>query len=51
MCYSGKCKYEQYCGDCNDIKFEKDKSGRTIYPDDALCVAPFLEIKPEEKEN
>jgi len=30
MCYSGKCPYEDYWGDCTI------KNGR--YPEDALCV-------------
>ena len=31
MCYSGRCKYEDYCGECTLSYNEK-------YPDDAGCI-------------
>lgn len=38
MCYTGKCRYEMYWGECN-------KRGK--YPDDALCVIIEKEIEKE----
>lgn len=41
MCYSGKCKYEQYNGDCKLTSFP--------YPEDAACVIADKEIQEFEK--
>jgi hypothetical protein len=44
MCYTGKCHYEDYLGECT-IKDIKD------IPDDAGCVIAEIEIEKIEKEN
>lgn len=43
MCYSGKCKYEQYYGDCTIYD--------GLYPEDALCVECEKEIERLRKKN
>ena len=40
MCYSGKCKYELWLGDCSIRQFED-------VPDDALCNTIGSEIGEE----
>lgn len=41
MCYSGKCKYEQYCGDCG-WNFNLGN-----VPQDALCYHTYLNKESE----
>ena len=50
MCYSGKCKYENYVGDC-EMKIYNILHGFPVnnYLDDALCVAAGIEIEKLEQ--
>ena len=45
MCYSGKCKYEQYCGDCG-WNFNLGN-----VPQDALCYHTYLNKESERVED
>ena len=44
MCYTGKCKYENYYGDCN-LKLKKGE----FWPDDAGCVIAMEKCEIIEK--
>lgn len=46
MCYTGKCKYENYMGDCN-IRNYNIKKGLPIgtLPEDAGCAIADMEIE------
>lgn len=46
MCYSGKCKYEHYFGDC-----ELKTNSRSPYPEDALCSIKEYSEYLEQRKN
>jgi hypothetical protein len=50
MCYTGKCKYEDYYGDCY-LKSINNLRGTNLdyIPDDAGCAIADKEIEKMEK--
>lgn len=48
MCYTGKCKYETYMGDCTlpDMTYQPEN-----FPKDAFCAKQDIEIEKWAKNN